>query len=236
MLEEVSPRAFCAWNRRFPERTVVDASTDIVVEGYPSAANSLVRQVLLHTQPGLRMASHLHSPAHVVRAVELGVPTLILLRPPVESVASLMARYPERRLDPVRELDRYQRFYSTVLARTDRVAVARFEDTVSSLSAVIEEVNKRFGTSFAAFADDDADLFERVFASLDYWTERAWGDRFEVVTPRPSPARSEANAAARAQIEKRAPTGQLAGCRALHDHLAGIASGRLEPESVPAVG
>lgn len=227
ILEEASPETFCAWNSRFPGRTVVTAETDLVIEGYPSAANSLVREVLYRTSPGIRIASHLHSPAHVLRAVELGIPTLVLLRPPVESVSSLLARYPERRLDPRGELARYRRFYSTVLRSSGRVALARFEETVGSLSSVIESVNERFGTSFATCDDSDSGFFDEVFATLDYWSEKVSGDRFEVVTPRPSPARAQALADTRRMVEGAGRT-RLTRCRQLHDRLAAIAAVRRE--------
>lgn len=224
VLEEASPATFCAWNRRFPERTVVDRSTDLVIEGYPSAANSLAREILYRTTPGIRIASHLHSPAHVRRAVDLGVPTLVLLRPPVESVASLLARYPERRLRPASELARYQRFYSAVLRMSEAVVLARFEDTVGSFASVIELVNDRFGTAFGTFDQSDGAFVEEVFATLDYWSEKVSGDRFEVVTPRPSAARAEAVAAARHVVEGQGGRSRLARCRALHDRLAAIAA------------
>ncbi len=46
------------------------------------------------------MASHLHSATHVRRALALGIPVLIVLRPPVDSIASVMARFPDRRFGP----------------------------------------------------------------------------------------------------------------------------------------
>jgi hypothetical protein len=216
-LEWVSPAAYCAWSRRFTERHVVDRATDLVVEGYPAASNSWVREAFQLTQPGIRVASHLHSAAHVRRAVRLGIPTVVLLRPPVESVASLMARYPERAYRPRTELARYRRFYGDIAKLSDQVVLVRFDDAINSLGNLVEALNRKFSSSFRPI-DDSPELKAQVFAILDHWSRQVASDDFEVVTPRPSAARAEAIATAKAAIQG-AGGRQLAACQKVYDSL-----------------
>jgi hypothetical protein len=217
-LERASPAAYCAWSRRFPERHVVDRKTDLVVEGYPAASNSWVREVFQLTQPGIRVASHLHSAAHVRRAVRLGIPTVVLLRPPLESVASLMARYPDRGYEPRTELARYRRFYGDVRRLSDQVLLVRFDAAINSVGTLVDGLNRKFGCSFHPIDDSSPEFKARVFATLDHWSRQVASNDFEVVTPRPSEARAAAIANAKAAIQD-AGARQLAAGQKLYDSL-----------------
>ncbi|MDQ2724358.1 MAG: class I SAM-dependent methyltransferase [Actinomycetota bacterium] len=227
-LERVSPAGYLAWNRRFPDRFVVDATTDLVIEGYPAAANSLARETLSITQPGISVASHLHSATQVRRALALGVPVLIVLRPPVDSIASVMARFPDHRFRPGSELRRYERFYSEIAPLADQVALSRFEDTVGRLGTVVRAMNNQFGSEFVEFVDDDPVLEKHVTSVLDGWSSTVFGNRAAAVTPRPSEARSDALEAARQRVRARRYGGRLARCEALHAQLDVLAGRRLQ--------
>jgi hypothetical protein len=226
-LEAISPEAYLAWNRRFPDRFVVGKTTGVMVEGYPSAANSAVRETFALTQPGISVASHLHSATHVHRALALGVPVLIVLRPPVDSIASIMARFPDQGFRPAAELRRYERFYTAIAPLADRVALSRFEDTVDRLGTVIRAMNSQLGTRFVPFADRDPGIVDQVRAVLDGWSETRFGDRAATATARPSDARRHTLDAARATVRDRRYARRLASCERLHADLSDLAAQRL---------
>ncbi|HEY0397034.1 MAG TPA: hypothetical protein VGF00_01520, partial [Acidimicrobiia bacterium] len=129
LLEHV-PGAYCAlMRRRHPEWFLVDEDTDVVVEGYQSCGNTFARKALEHANPSLRIASHSHSWANVARGLRLGKPVVVLLRPPLEAVASHAVRM---RLDDLdRELRRYRHFYRRVAAMSASVVLAPFDVTVN---------------------------------------------------------------------------------------------------------
>lgn len=217
---------FCAWNRRFEDRKVVDASTDLVIEGYPSAANGFAREAFQLTQPGIRIASHLHAGAHVRCGLSLGVPVLVVLREPVGSIASILARFPDEGFRPGAELVRYARFYEDIAKVADQVVLSRFEDTTGRLGVVSRAMNDALGTNFVVF-DDGPVLQERVHAVLDAWSQLVFGGRAEQATARPSPSRKEA--LERAVVDLRQPrhARALAHCEELHGELATLAARRL---------
>lgn len=231
LLEHTSPSAFCAWHARFPDRQVVGPDTDLVIEGYPASANSWLRVVFQLYRPDIRIASHMHSAAHVEQAVALGVPTVVLLRPPVDCVTSLMARYPDRRLHAGRELRSYYRFYSGVLRLSDHLILIRFDDAVDDVESVVRRVGPRLATTLDPPSDLGPDLQQRAFTALDHWSEVVAGARYETITPRPSRARAEAAAAARARVEAEDPA-LLAGCQELYERLASLAASP-EPDPTP---
>ncbi len=225
VLEPV-PAAYCAWHRRYPDRHVVDRHTDLVVEGYPSAANTFAREGLEYANPGIRLASHLHSIAHVRRALRLRVPVLVLLRPPVDSVVSLLARFPAQQSDPAAELRDYERLYRGVLGVADRVALARFEDTTSHLGEVVRVVNERLGTGFTPFDDDDPAAARVVRAKIDAWTAHVFGPDSERHRAFPSDDRRPVADALRAELDGPAHMAARARCDALHRELDAIAAAR----------
>lgn len=226
-LEVISPDAYLAWNRRFPDRFVVGTTTDVMIEGYPSAANSVARETLALTQPGISVASHLHSATHVRRALALGVPVLVVLRPPADSIASIMARFPDQGFRPGTELRRYERFYRAITPLADQVALSRFEDTVDRLGTVLRAMNSRLGTRFVPFADGDPAIGDRVREVLDAWSETRFGDRAATSTARPSDARRQALDAARTAVRDRRYAPRLASCERLHAELSDLAGQRL---------
>jgi hypothetical protein len=71
---------------------VVDARTDIVIEGFPASANTFaVAAFRLAQEPRyMRIAHHTHVPAQVIEATRLGVPAILLIREPMQAVLSVM--------------------------------------------------------------------------------------------------------------------------------------------------
>jgi hypothetical protein len=223
---EIWPSGFCAWNNRFPERMVVNAETELVIEGYPAAGNSFAREAVVASRPGVAVASHLHSRAHVKRALEFGVPVLILLRPALESVESFMLRFPELHADPRSELRRYIRFYRYALAHHQRLGLSRFGDTTTSLGDVLACMNHQFTLDLPLFRHRDPLAVKQVWDALDTWSERFFGAEAATRRPLPSPER-EATKPASGLIDRAAHRSDLARCDVLHDALAFVAQQRI---------
>src|SRR5882757_1217185 len=153
-LLEYLPSAYCSvMRRRHPEWFLVDGATDVVIEGYQSCGNTFARKAMEHANPSLRIASHSHSWANVARGLRLGKPVVVLLRPPLDAVASHTVRM---RLDDLDgELRRYHRFYRRVSTVTGSVVLAPFEMTVDRFGDVISEVNARFAAGLKPFDHTD---------------------------------------------------------------------------------
>lgn len=225
--DRMGSRVICAWNRRFDDRHVVNRRTDLVLEGYPSAANSFAREMLQLAWPGVRIASHIHSYAHVHRALSLKIPVLVLLRPPRESVASVTVRFAQDddEASLYKRLEHYERFIVGAYRVRDDVALARFEDTVSRLSDVMQTMNHQMGTRFEPFAHET--LAPIAFDVIDGWNKAVFGSRFLMATARPSAERSDALTRIQATLDQPRFTPILARCERLHEQLADSASRRL---------
>lgn len=218
LLEQL-PGLYCSvMRRRHPEWFLVDGDTELVIESYQSCGNTFARKAMEHANPQARIASHSHSWANVARGLRLGKPVVILLRPPLDAVASHAVRM---RLDDLdRELRRYHRFFGRVAGVADEVVLAPFEVTSHRFGDVIREVNNRFSTDFEVFDHDDPAATAEVFAEMDREAASSPSelDRMWRVA-RPNADRAMATQEMKALLSSDRHRPALARCEAVHDQL-----------------
>ena len=160
--------------RKRPGPAVVGADTELVIDGYPRSANTFAVFAfqLAQTRP-VRLAHHLHAPAHLIEAARLRAPALALIREPEGAVLSTVIREPDVGLKAA--LASYSRFYLRLMPHRSRLAVATFEEVTGDFGEVIELVNRKFGTSFARFEHTPENVLE-CFRLIEERTRRPrWG-------------------------------------------------------------
>jgi hypothetical protein len=146
------PGVISAYERqRFPGRFIADSRAHLVVEGYLSSGNTWTAEVLQLANPCCRVARHQHRAAEVKEGLRHGLPVLILVRDPIDAVASILVRQPERRVRP--ELARYAAFYAACQPLIPRCVVATFEQVTQDIDCVVDRLNARFATSFLSLRD-----------------------------------------------------------------------------------
>ena len=156
------------WSRKW----IVDTRSDLVIEGYPRSANSFLLSAvhLIHGRR-LRVATHLHVSSQVEAAVRLGVPTIVMLREPLDAARSLKALgcqcNPER-LDSFLKrplwffLEEYCRFYGRCREFREGFVIAPFDEVIERITPVFERVNAEFGPLLEA-RELTEDEKQRVF-------------------------------------------------------------------------
>jgi len=214
-LLQLSPALHSTFQSRHGRGTGIDAQTKVVIEGYQSAANSFAREAFRAVNPDVGIASHMHCVAPLVLARQRGIPALVLLREPVSSITSLIARFD--RPDFSSELSRYTRFYRQLAGVRDYVLFATFEEATSNFGLVIEQLNRRFGSSFVLYRDNDAELAARVRHVIDSYTETVFGDRAEGRKAMPSQARAAKAEALRTALLAPEFAGRVSRARGLFD-------------------
>ena len=223
LLEQV-PSVYCSvMRRRHPEWFLVDGDTDIVIESYQSCGNTFARKAMEHANPQVRIASHSHSWANVARGLRLSKPVVVLLRHPVDAVASHCVRM---HLDDIdRELYRYHRFFERVTDVADRVVLAPFDVTVSRFGDVVAEVNRRFSTSFGLYDHANPEAKAAVFEEMDREAmsspselDRVWR------VARPNDARKEATQAMKDRLRGEPHRAALIRCLAAYDRLLRVST------------
>ncbi len=152
-----------ALNRWFFRR-VVRPSTRVVIEGFPRSANSYTFLAFRRSNPGVRVGHHLHTPLQVIWAARLRIPCAVLIRPPVDAVASVLVM-DRGRISDTAAYRSYIHFYSRALRVRDKVVVAPFDEVTTNPARMVERINARFGTEFQADPmsdDDDAAIKARL--------------------------------------------------------------------------
>jgi hypothetical protein len=196
---------------------VTKAITDdtvLVIEGFPRSGNTFALFAFRNAQgPGVNSVGHVHHPAQVIAAARLGLPTLLVIRPPVPCLASYLVTAPHGR--PAGVLREYIHYHTALLPYRGAVVVGEFEQVTTSFSKVIEALNLRFGTSFAPF-DESVTNVEAVFGDIErHHAAMHPRKAVERVVPRPSSERKLENAHYAALLE--AP--ELAELRARAEDL-----------------
>jgi hypothetical protein len=148
-------------NWRDQDSACVVPDTNLVIEGYPRSANSWTERGFLDRQPlgSLKLAHHKHHAAQLLRAVQWGIPAVMLIRESKSAVLSWIALKEEMQHRGGRwtyipslyeALGNWIAFYRAVLPYSDRMVIAPFKEVIADVPSVIRAVNSKFGTSFAA--------------------------------------------------------------------------------------
>lgn len=165
---------------------VIERNTEIVIEGFPRTGSSFAVAALRRAQGRpMKVAHHVHAPAQVMMAARWGIPAMVLIRAPEESILSMVIRNPGVAIRDA--IKGYARFYRPLLPLRDSFVIAPFEEVTSDFGKVIGRINERFGMDFVPFGHTDenaASILAEIEA--DYLTRTPPGERFEQIVPRPS--------------------------------------------------
>jgi len=194
------PRLWCAYIRvRTPHYRLVTPKTDIVIDGFQGSAQTFALHAFLAVNPDTQVASHMHNPAHLVVAVRMGLPTLLIVRDPIDAVASWTVR--QEGTDPQVELRRWEWFHRRVLAHLGGMVVTPFEQVTRSFGDVITELNARYDRSFAPFPHSDQHAVDTLLKDMRTYSVQSHGEeRGDLIAPTPSIARDEGLAEVRQRL------------------------------------
>ncbi len=167
--------------RRIQGALLVTKQTEVVIEGFLRTGNTFAALAFMSCQVHeVIIANHTHAPATIIRAAKLGVPTLVLIREPRETILSLKLKHPHISL--CQGFREYIRYYSTIRPYKSSYMLAPFEDITSNFGLVIKRFNHRFGTRFTPFEHTEENV-QRVFAHIeriDNLSEKAVKTRFSI--------------------------------------------------------
>lgn len=130
----------------------VRRTTDLVIEGYPRSATSFAVTAFRYAQDTteLSIAHHLHSTAQIIRAQQYAIPTMLLIRDPLESVSSLLVRNPHLKANIA--LRSYYLFYYPILRGTPTPLIAPFREVTDNFGLTISRFNATFNLDYQTFA------------------------------------------------------------------------------------
>lgn len=202
------PSLFLPLMRRRPAHQghVVDDDTEVMIEGFPRSGNTFAVAAFQHAQRRpMAIARHLHAAGHAIEGVRRSLPVMIVVRDPIDAVVSEVIRHPQ--LSTVAGLREYLTFHRPLFRYADRLTVAPFEQVTSNFGAVIDRLNRNYGTNFARFEhtpDNVAAVFE-IVDRMDLEDRTRRHDDSTATVGRPTAEREEAKETIRARLMGTAP-------------------------------
>jgi hypothetical protein len=202
---------------------LISEQTELVIEGYPRSGNTFAVAALQFAQRRrLTIARHTHYPAQVIEGVRRRLPTLVLVRAPVDAAASLVIREPVISLQVA--LKRYIRFYARVHRYRTGYVVATFPQVTENYGPVIERLNRAFGLDLVPFEHTAANC-ERVFKIVEDMERHAFrGEMAETRVARPSAVRIAPKARLMEELNRETHRELLARCDELYGRFEALAS------------
>lgn len=182
-------------------RTLAIPRTSIVIEGFPRSGNTFsVAAFMVANGPDHHIGRHLHGAPHVLRAARMGLPTVVLIREPRSAVLSYLIRRDTLFADDA--LLEYLDFYRTALRARGAFVVGLFDQVVSDFGAITDQVNARFGTSFARY-EPTPENREAAFALVEEMNRlECRGEVLETHVGRPSAERAQRKLELQTSLDK----------------------------------
>ena len=201
-----------------------------MIEGFGRAGNTFAWLAFRSAQPRpVRLAHHTHAAAQVITAVRWNIPTLVIVRSPVDSALSHMVL---RGVSARSALVAWIRYHRRLMTVSHGFVAAGFDEVTRDFGAVVHRVNDAFGTSFGVF-EHTAENEAGVFAAISDRNRLRFG---EEMTPqralwlaRPTAERQARKELRRAELDP----GELGPLRARADDLYRTILGRA-PKGSPA--
>lgn len=187
----------------------------VCIEAFPRCANTFsVAAFKLAGNDG-HIARHSHLAGQVIRALDLEVPTLIIIREPLGAVSSLKIRRPG--LGYAQMLRAFDRFYRLLEPRKEEFCTAEFREVTDDFGKVMARMNAELGTDFEVFEHDEAGE-EAVFAEIEemhaeYQQRTGDGRRDADMIAIPQEGRSGKKEQVRAELESPRYADLLAAAR-----------------------
>jgi hypothetical protein len=177
--------------------------TDIVIEGFPRSGNTFAVAAFIIAQGcDVKIARHTHKVMQIIRAVELQLPILILIRRPDDAVISLRIRHPY--ISFKQALKNYIRYYNGIKSYKKGFYLARFEDVTTDYRQVIQHVNNKFHTEFKLF-ENSLENQQKAFRLVEemHLVQTGNSSIDEAQVPRPSEERKKVKEKFYSDLEKK---------------------------------
>lgn len=210
--------------RLTPEGTTraLSADTQLVVEGFPRSGTTFAAHSLSMAQPiAPKTTFHVHNVAVLRQATEQRIPTVLVVRTPVDCLASYLTWDP--RIGAGTVLWEWIRYHRSALAVSHDLTVATFDQVTTDLPAVVARLNGRFGASFTAPPSTEA--FDRdVRRSITTRHAQLYPNNDPSIgVPVPDAGRQAELARQRDALRNPAVSAELVEAEALFDRYAALA-------------
>ena len=139
MLGNYSPFIFLfrQFRNRYPHYAIADA--DVCIEAYPRSGNTFLVALVQMWNPKLKITHHSHLASNIKYSLKRGIPVAVLIRPPLDAVASAMVW--DGKIRAWVGLLGYISFYSSLRLLYSKVTLLDFVMFTSDPVGALREIN-----------------------------------------------------------------------------------------------
>lgn len=131
---ELEPASF---RLKFRRRRLFQYNYDLIVDGYWRSANTFVTEAFHLLQPSLRIRAHRHSPLHVINAILARKAVCLLIRKPIDAIASVVVF---SGVNLSLAIEDYIEYYYPLLSYRNRCVVVDFDVATKDIASVVDRV------------------------------------------------------------------------------------------------
>ncbi|MEM7657136.1 MAG: hypothetical protein AAF399_13465 [Bacteroidota bacterium] len=180
---------------------LIQPETELVIEGFPRSANTFgVLLVEQHLEQNLHIAHHLHLAYQLEQGVQRGLPSVLLLRNPQDSIPSLLLR--NAYLSPWLAFHWFRKFHEPLVAIKDQLLVWEFESLTQHPARCLQQLASDFPDLLLGEEESvQADQVFQQIDQLDRETKQQAGEELDLVRSRPNLRKAAAKAAIQTQLQ-----------------------------------
>tara|TARA_B100000963_G_scaffold336798_1_gene332182 strand:+ start:11507 stop:12187 length:681 start_codon:yes stop_codon:yes gene_type:complete len=153
-----------AYFKQNEKKILASSNSEIVIEGFWRCANHFAVFAFMNSKKNIKIAHHFHAPAQIKIAIKKNIPSLILIRDPLNSIASSLVFEPNT--DPMYFIEYYKKFYLSLMKLRHKSVVSDFHETINNFDLVIKKINEKYNKNFAVFNNTEENIKE-VFKAIE---------------------------------------------------------------------
>jgi hypothetical protein len=151
------------YQHRYKLDRVVAPDTDLVIEAFGRTGTTFANYAFLAAQiRRVRTVHHTHAAAQVIAAVKMKIPTLVIVRDPLEVALSHMVRH---QVSAGAALTAWIHFHQRIFTVREDLILCSFDQMTTNFTPVIERINHKFNTGFAVWQhtkENETSIFEFI--------------------------------------------------------------------------
>ena len=148
----------------------VTRKTDLSIEGFQRSGNNFAVLAFQHAQSSSPIiAHHLHAPAQIIKASQYRIPSIVLIRKPVDVVCSQVLRSPYITID--QSLRNYLRFYRQISPYRKNFTIGFFDDVITDFGHIINRFNRQFSLNYRPCIHSEENI-NAVFKRIDWLNQK----------------------------------------------------------------
>lgn len=129
------------------------------IDGFPGSSNSfLTRTFRASLRPGTLIGNHYHSPIEFLAGVDIGLPSILVIRDPREAVNSWTRRW--KGVPLLDGFAHYIRFHKALLDLDESVTVCDFNYVTKNGKLLVKDFSEKYNLPLNEDLPEDLSVFE----------------------------------------------------------------------------